>query len=136
MANSGAAIFIHLAWATKQRLPLIDAALRGPLYDAIGAACRKCGASVIAIGGVEDHIHLLVQLPLTISVADLMHQVKGMSSYLITHALHPSTAFKWQEGYGACSVSTYGLSRVQHYIAHQAEHHAANTLHDQLERFE
>lgn len=59
----------------------------------------------IALGGIEDHVHLLIQLPFTTSVADLMHQVKGGSSYLVTHELRPGEFFKWQGSYGAVSVS-------------------------------
>jgi REP element-mobilizing transposase RayT len=88
---------------------------------------------VIALGGGDDHVHLLVQLPSALSVSDLMRRVKGSSAHLATHTLAPATFFKWQPGYGSVSVSPRHLAQVSDYIARQREHHAAGTLVSLLE---
>src|SRR5262245_34531473 len=69
-------LFVHLVWATWDRAPLLDAELMQVVDAAIRRECVEMGVDVIAIGGVADHIHLLVRFPTTISVADLVKQVK------------------------------------------------------------
>jgi REP element-mobilizing transposase RayT len=122
------AVFVHLVWATWDRLPLLTGAVEREAHRAIEAKCGELGAEVLAIGGVEDHAHLLVRLPATLAVADLMKHVKGASAHLIAQHTHIDQFFKWQGGYAAFSVSVGHLSRVTRYIAQQREHHAANTL--------
>ena len=128
MRESQVAVFIHLVWATWDRVPLLTAALQRPVYRAIGAICGECGAEVIAVGGVEDHVHLLIRLPATLTVAELAKHVKGASAHLVTHQLAPNSFFKWQGSYGAFSVSPHDLPTVGDYIARQAEHHAAGVI--------
>ena len=130
MRRAGTASYIHIVWATWDRLPLHSGAFEQRIHRAIAAKCAALGADVIALGGVDDHVHLLVALPATLSPAEHVRQVKGASSHLATHEAHPSGAFfKWQGAYGAVSVGPDALPAVSAYIAHQREHHAANTLH-------
>ena len=82
------------------------------------------GTEVLAVGGVEDHIHVLVHLPATITVADLVKGLKGASAHLVTHELQPGRFFRWQGAYAAFSIGTRQLGRVKDYIARQHEHHA------------
>lgn len=124
----GAAVFIHLVWSTWDRLPLLSDEIGQEAFQAIGAKCQTLGVESIAIGGVADHVHLLVRLPVTLSIAALVKHLKGASSHLITHEVAPNEFFKWQHAYGACSVSPRRLASVSAYIARQREHHAADTL--------
>lgn len=71
------AVFVHLVWATWDRLPLITIPIQQEIYRAIGAKCEELHAELIALGGVEDHVHLLVRMPSTISIAEFSGQVKG-----------------------------------------------------------
>ncbi len=128
------ALYVHLVWATWDRQPLLGDELRRRVYHAIGAKCQELGVQLLAIGGVEDHVHLLVCIPAALSVADLIRQVKGTSSHLATHQLAPGQFFKWQGAYGACSVSPRHLPQVCDYIARQQDHHAAGTLHPALKQ--
>lgn len=121
-------LYIHCVWATWDRLPLITSALEQPLYSAIIAKCLELKCEPLAIGGMPDHVHLLVRFPTTLSIAELMKEVKGSSSHLVTHQLTPNVFFKWQGAYGAFTVNKAGLSTVQAYIERQKEHHAQNTL--------
>jgi REP element-mobilizing transposase RayT len=128
MRDSRTALYVHLVWATWDRLPFLDERLRRPIYRAIEAKCAERKAALITIGGIEDHIHLLVELPATLAVADLVKHIKGSSAHLATQHLTPTTSFKWQGGYGAFSVSPGQTSRVRAYILGQAEHHARGTV--------
>jgi len=126
-------VYIHLNWATWDRLPLLSDELRPDVYACIQAGCDALGAEVLAIGGTEDHVHLLVRLPTTVSVATLVKQVKGASSHMVTHELIPENGFRWQGAYGAFSVSRSDVSRVCDYIARQEEHHRDQILDHDLE---
>jgi putative transposase len=120
-------LFVHLVWATWDRLPLVTAELRPAIYGCIQAECSGLGAEVVAIGGVEDHVHVLVRLPTTVSVAELVKQIKGASSHLVTHRLGKWGEFKWQGGYGAFTVSRSEVPIVRRYVLRQEEHHRAGS---------
>jgi REP element-mobilizing transposase RayT len=128
MRRTHVAVFIHLIWATWDRLPLLAEHFPRPVYRAIEAKCRELKAEVVAVGGVEDHVHLLVQLPATLSVADLMSHVKGATSHLMTHQLASDRFFKWQGAYAAFSVNPLQLDRLIAYIARQPVHHGSDSV--------
>jgi REP element-mobilizing transposase RayT len=88
------------------------------------------------LGGIEDHLHLLVRLPTTLAIATLLKEVKGSSSHLVTHEIRPGEFFKWQGAYGAFTLAKADVPRVIDYIRNQREHHAAQTLHMDWERCE
>ena len=122
-------VFIHLVWATWDREPLLNGDMRRIAYRAIEAKCDELGVSVLALGGVADHVHLLVRLPLTISVSQLVKDIKGSSGHLLAGiAIERNTFFKWQGSYGAISVSPRDLDMITGYINRQEEHHAQQSL--------
>jgi putative transposase len=130
MRRSKVGVFIHFVWAAWDRLPLLKESVQEQVYRAIGAKCEELGAQMVALGGVEDHIHLLVGMPATVSIADFVGQVKGTSSHLIAQHVLATTGkfFKWQGAYGAFSVSPQHLREVTDYIRQQREHHALGSL--------
>jgi putative transposase len=121
-------LYVHLVWSTWVRLPLLRGDVQSVVYHCIQAECRATGADLIAIGGIEDHVHVLVRMPRTVSVAYLVKQLKGSSSHLVTHRAAAAEALKWQGGYGAFTVSKKDVARVKHYIVRQKEHHRDRTL--------
>ncbi|HYH79661.1 MAG TPA: transposase [Longimicrobium sp.] len=108
-------MFLHLVWSTWRREPFITAELRERIYGA-------------------DHVHLLVRIPTTISIAELVRRLKGTSSHLVTHVLQSPEPFKWQGGYGVFSVSKRHVPVVRDYVLNQERHHRDGPLHHQLER--
>jgi REP element-mobilizing transposase RayT len=133
MHQTRAAVFVHVTWATWDRLPLLNGELEQRVYRAIGAECAALGARLVALGGTDDHVHLLVCLPTSLGLSQLMKQVKGVSAHLVTHEVTPGEFFKWQGGYGAFSVSPRHLCRVSDYIIYQRRHHAIGSLMPKLE---
>jgi putative transposase len=89
------------------------------------------GVEVIAFGGVADHVHLLVRIPTTITVAVLVKQVKGSSSHLLGQRLR--VVFKWQGGYGAFSLTPSHVARIRNYVLNQEQHHAEGSAYPFLE---
>ena len=115
MPNSHTEVFVHLVWATWDRRPLITPEIEARLYACIAAGCRDLQAHLMAIGGVSDHVHLLIRLPSTLTIAQIAKDLKGTSSHLITHEL-ACPKFRWQGAYSAFSVSPEGVEAVCDYI--------------------
>jgi REP element-mobilizing transposase RayT len=103
-------------------MPLLDGSFQQAIYACIHAECNMLNVEVLALGGVEDHVHLLARLPTSVAVPDVAKQMKGSSSHLATHGLG-HTGFKWQEGYSAFSVSRWDVPKIADYIRGQEEHH-------------
>lgn len=133
MREPYAQLYIHIVWATWDRLPLLSGQREAVVYACIQAECEKVGAELIAIGGTEDHIHVVTRIPATLAVATLVKQIKGSSSNLVNHAGVSSDAFKWQGAYGAFSVSKAAVSKVVEYVVRQKEHHREGSLHKSFE---
>lgn len=129
-------IYVHLVWATWDRLPLITGEMQGPLYAAMIAKCTELHCEPIAVGGIADHVHLLARLSPAVSVAQLVKEVKGSTSHLVTHVLKPGEFFKWQGAYGAFTIRKSEVATVKRYVANQASQHAENLLTDEFESVE
>ncbi len=91
-------------------------------------------AEMIALNGMEDHVYLVVRLTAALSTAALVKQVKGSSSHLVRQILGREE-FKWQEGYGAFTISPWDVGKVREYVRRQQEHHRDRTTKDVLESY-
>ena len=121
-------MYLHCVWATWDRLPLITPNIQKVVYAAIIKQCEQLKCTVIAIGGIEDHVHLLTGFTPTLTVSNLIKQIKGSSSHLITHEIKPDEFFKWQGSYGAFTVSHEMLDKVANYIRNQEIHHRQKSI--------
>lgn len=133
MAHTERRIYVHLVWATKDRLPWLVGRREAVVQACIRSESMALGAEVVALNGIADHVHLLVRLPATLSVAALAKQVKGSSAHLVNHELPAEAPLGWQRGYGAFSVSDSTLVDVRRYIERQKERHAAGRLDQSME---
>jgi hypothetical protein len=121
-------LYLHYVWATWDRLPLIIPEIQQLVYAAIIKECEELKCTVIAIGGIEDHVHLLTGFPTTVSVSEVIKQAKGSSSHFINHEIKPKEFFKWQGSYGAFTVSYDAIDNVANYIRNQQIHHQEKSL--------
>ena len=121
-------VYIHLVWATWDRLPLITSEIEQPLHRVIASEAQKMGCSPLALNSVPDHLHILVRMPSTLALAELVKHLKGVSSHFVNHTLKPGRPFKWQGFYGAFSVSRWDVERIVAYIQRQKEHPQVSTL--------
>ena len=126
MRSNFTQLYLHCVWATWNRLPLIVPDIQKVVYAAIIAQCEQMNCQVITIGGIADHVHLLTGFPPTLTVAEMIKQVKGSSSHLVTHQIKPGEFFKWQGSYGAFTVGKREIDAVADYIKNQAIHHQQN----------
>ena len=137
MPDSLASVFIHIVFATKHRHPwLSDPETRQELYRFLAGTCQRLGSPSLAIGGVEDHVHLAVRLSRTSSLADLLQELKQESSKWIKQRFSDMTSFYWQTGYGAFSVSSTHLPRLKTYIANQESHHHRESFASEMDRLQ
>ena len=131
MRHPRARLFAHLVWATWDRAPLITPEIRERIYPVMQHQASLLRVEVIALGGIEDHVHMLVRFPPTVAIADLVGRVKGASSHMATQIM--GYAFKWQGAYGAFTLSQSGVPRVRGYVLNQESHHRDGTTHPDLE---
>ena len=127
-------LYLHVVWATWDRLPLVTVVLEQVVYSNIRAKCAEIKCPCLAIGGMPDHVHLLVRLHSAVSAAEFAKDVKGSTSHLVTHRAAPAEFFKWQGGYGAFTVAKDGVPGVTAYIERQKQHHASGDLQDEWEQ--
>jgi len=135
MPQSLANILVHLVFSTKNRAPLIAPEIEGELYPYLASICRACKSPAHAIGGTDDHVHIALSLARTISVADLLEEVKGSSSKWIKTKGPQYAAFAWQNGYGAFSIGQSQLPALKGYVAKQKEHHRRQTYQEEFREF-
>ena len=128
--------FYHIVWATKNRMPMLTPDIRPGLYDHIVDKASKMGIIVHAIGGVDDHIHLVVSIPPTQTVAAVVGALKGESSFYINNVLKSPDQLLWQRGYGSLTIGEKRLSTAIAYVNNQVRHHADTTTNSWLERDE
>lgn len=120
MSHSYSRVNIHLVFSTKERRGTIPKDIRPRLWAYLAGICRNYEMPAIAVGGAENHVHILFQLPPTLSLAKAAQLLKANSSKWMGEQGVP---FGWQEGYGAFSVSPSNLGRVTEYIRKQESHH-------------
>ncbi len=121
-------LYLHLIWATWDRLPLITPDIERRLLRNIESEAQKLGCVVLAINCTEDHVHVLLAFSTTVAVAALVKQMKGVSSHFVNEELEQECQFKWQGSYGAFTVSRWDVDKIKQYVKHQKEHHAIGEL--------
>ena len=135
MPQSLAQIYVHVVFSTKERRAFLqDEAIRNELHHYLGGACNNLGCPVLRVGGTADHVHILCRLGRTISVADLVKELKRDSSQWLKTKSAALVDFYWQSGYGAFSVSPSHVELLRRYIANQEEHHRQVTFQDEFRR--
>ncbi len=129
-------LYVHLVWATFERLPLIDARIEKRLYAVLSAKCEELGCRIQAVGGTDNHIHALVRLNPVVSISELVRSMKGMSSRYMNRESVLDHAFKWQHGYGAFTLSRRSIKRIADYVLNQKQHHTHGTFLVTLEKMD
>jgi len=132
MSHTFTQLLYHIVFGTQYREELIDPEeLRQVLYPFIAALVREEKCSLLAIGGMPDHVHLLVRARPSLSVSDLLRVIKANSSRWVHERSATPRRFGWQEGYGAFSVSGSAAGDVCRYIQSQEEHHRRRSFEEE-----
>src|SRR5260221_10802177 len=114
MANTFIANYQHLVFSTKDRTPCLTPDTNKKLWPYLGGIAKQNKMVALCVGGMPDHIHMLVSMPATLSISKAVQLIKGGSSGWLNKQL--SERFDWQEGYGSFSVSSSQIDTVHAYI--------------------
>jgi putative transposase len=120
----------HFVFSTKDRLPLIATGWRDRLHEYLGGAIRSMDGIAHAVGGVADHVHLLVGLKPTHVISNVLRDIKRSSSVWIRDEVSVA-GFTWQAGFGAFTVSPPRVEGVIRYIKNQEQHHRVRSFQDE-----
>ena len=131
MSDTFSNLSVHVVFSTKNRIPLLTKRVRKRVFPYIGGVIKGLGGTVIAIGGMPDHAHLVARLPTNMCVADFVCKVKASSSKWMNERAM-DMKFGWQRGYGAFSVSESVVSSVAQYVRNQERHHRVRSFSDEL----
>lgn len=123
MANTFTQLRYHCIWSTKNREPIIRQEIEERAWAIIASTGTRHGMNVLKVGGFDNHVHALLDIPKTISVSEAMKRLKAGSSNGINKANIVNGHFGWQDGYGAYTVSASAIPDVVSYISNQREHH-------------
>ena len=138
-------IWVHLIWATKDRMPLLNETLRGKIFTHIKENASKKSIYLDVINGTADHVHSLVSLKSDQTIAKVAQLLKGESSHWANDLSAEASAqagqsfgngkFEWQDEYIAVSVSETMIDTVREYVKNQAEHHRKKTFSEEYQEF-
>src|SRR3712207_6481074 len=126
-------LYYHFVWTTKHRQPIITERNRAAIHACVLAKAAEVDGIVHAINSVADHVHLLVTLPPTVSLAEFVGKAKGASSHLASRLSSDLTPFGWQREYVVTTISEQHLDTIARYVECQAQHHGNRSLMAELE---
>lgn len=132
MSQSFTNLIYHIVFSTKNRESLITDEIKPRLYEYIGGILRKKEGITLAIGGMNDHIHVLAKLHPDESLSNVLRDLKANSSGWMHKVFPEMKDFSWQRGYGAFTVSASQIEIVQQYIVNQEKHHAKFSFRDEF----
>jgi len=127
-------LFYHIVWTTKNREPLLTSKVEPVIYGFLRSKAIGLEATLFALGGATDHVHMVTSIPPKIAVATFIGQVKGVASTKFNKSGLSETPFFWQEEYGVFSFDGKRLPNYIAYVENQKKHHAENNLLRILER--
>ena len=135
MANTFTSLHYHIIFSTKHREPWITRDQEERLWAYLGGIARQNQLKPLRIGGMEDHLHILLGMPPTITVCEALKSIKGGSSGWVKENLPGRSGFGWQDGYAAFAVSKSQIGEVEGYIRQQREHHRSKTFQEEYRTF-
>lgn len=135
MSHSHIKIWVHSILGTKNKTPLIKIDFEEKIYHIIREEINKTKCVLNIMNGTSNHVHLLFLLHPDKNIREVMHQIKGGSSYQINRYPIMKEKFLWQTGVSAYSVSESGIKTLRKYIQNQKEHHKKMTFEEEYQRF-
>ena len=124
---------VHCVWSTKNREPILTSDLRERLWPYLDGIAKENKIKAFAIGGTTDHVHMLLSLPATLSVAKAIQLLKGNSSKWLHETFPKMRSFEWQQGYGAFSIGISAVDSTIAYIRGQTNHHRARSFREEFQ---
>lgn len=131
MANTFTSLHYHFVFSTKNRERWLSPEIEQRVWEYMGGIARQNDMKALQIGGLDDHVHLVVGLPPTLTVSRALQLLKGGSSKWFHETFPDLAGFEWQDGYAAFTVSKSQLPDVIGYAANQREHRRVRTFQEE-----
>lgn len=128
-------LLYHIIFSTKGRAAMLKGEIQHRVHEYLGGIVRGEGGVAYQIGGMPDHVHLLVRWRTDESLATLLRKIKSNSSRWIHETFPMMASFAWQEGYSAFTVSQSQMEYVAQYIANQEQHHRGKNYQEEIVEF-
>ena len=135
MENSFVKIYVHIIFHVKSNKYVMRTGDLPRIYAYIGGILKGLGSAPMAIGGTQDHIHILAPLPKSLAISDFVRIIKSESSKWLKSLDTFYSKFAWQDGYAAFSVSQSNIGVTENYIRNQEEHHLRHSFEDEYKAF-
>ena len=135
MANTFTSLHYHIVFSTKNREPWLRPDIEQRVWSYLGGIARENEMKALLIGGVENHVHLLLGIPPIIAVSKAVQLIKGGSSAWVKETFRSVGGFGWQDGYAAFTVSKSSVAEVESYIRGQREHHRVKSFEEEYRAF-
>jgi len=135
MANTYTSLHYHIIFSTKNRERWITTDIEQRIWEYLGGIAKQNDVKALQIGGVDDHVHLVLGIPPTLSISKVLQLLKGGSSKWVHDTFPALAAFEWQDGYGAFTVSKSQLPEVIEYVKNQREYHRVRTFQEEYRAF-
>jgi putative transposase len=133
-------LLVHIVFSTKLRRPFITPEIEPELFAYFSALCAERGTPCLAVGGTNDHVHLLISHSRTKALSDIVRDLKAYSSNWLKTRGPAFREFSWQDGYGGFSIGQSGVAALRRYIRDQRTHHQTRSFSDEyrllLRRYE
>jgi REP element-mobilizing transposase RayT len=129
-------LYVHVIWCVARREALLTRPVRRVFFPQLQKETGEKGIKIVVIGGVEDHVHCLLQLMPAQNLAQAVRAIRSLSADWLNGNKLLTAAFEWEEGYSAYSVSPSGVQQVVDYIGKQEEIHRSKTLESELQIFD
>ena len=127
--------YLHITWSTKDRVSVFNNDSKIRLKDFVLEKAKENKTSVLSVNVQPEHIHLLIDLPSDLCLADFVQKIKGASSFWINQEKLVNAKLFWQRGYGAFSVSASQLDVVKNYIRNQDKHHKIKSFEEEYKEW-
>lgn len=135
MANSFLSLQVHVVFSTKNRERWISPQVECEVWAYLAGIIKNQGGKALQIGGIEDHVHLLLAMPATLALSNLVKSIKGDSSKWISQTWPSMREFRWQDGYGAFTVGQSQIADTIAYIKNQRQHHQRKSFEEEYKAF-
>lgn len=136
LQNSHSKVYVHAIWSTHYRMPWLNKEICQALYLRIGEIISNLGGVMHEIGGVEDHLHLLLEMPKDHALSDIIREIKTSTTHWLKMADRSMFRdFEWQIGFGGFTVSLAAIQTIKSYIQKQEEHHRTKSFQEEWNDF-
>ena len=135
MSDNYIELYYHIVWPTKNREPYITPDVEPRLINYLATLSRSMGISMLAMNGMPDHLHVVCCIPPTLSVSQVVKDLKAKSAHFINRLEDDRYSLTWQPGYGALTFAKRNVDFVVRYVQNQKQHHMTGDLSSNLEKW-